>query len=426
MDWWEEDLEGGRFGDYRIEKKLGEGGMAEVFLAEGLPSGLHSGRRVAIKVPLLAQVAPASLKYLLARFEKEVRLQSTEPTAGVVTMLGAGETRDRRGVARPYLVMEYLTGGTLADRLGQREPLLENRRARLQTLEEVLEWLPPIARTLDALHRCTPQRLHRDVKPENILFNGAGDPFLSDFGIATLLDDEASGSLYGSRTSFSESPGSSGYQAPEVFSGEKLAASDQFSLGVTVYEAMSGYLPIRFDSRDTYKSRMAKWNPTPLHVHRPELDGATVQAVMKAISGDPAGRHINCMAFARELHRVVNAGGQAKEHIKPEPPPSRPPPTGRFRLVDAENGRTLCTLDIGGAVTVGREPPADVCLQESEISKQHARFGIDDKGQIWVEDLGSTNGVWFGPGKRLRSGRTKLQRGQIVYLADKHHPVRID
>ena len=307
MNWWEEDLEEGRFGDYRIERKLGEGGMAEVFLAVGLPSGVHRGRSVAIKVPKLSQVAPASLKYLLARFEKEVLLQSQEPIPGVVTMLGAGEMRDRGGVARPYLVMEYLTGGTLAERLGRNEPLLDGRRERPQTLEEVLEWLPSIARTLDDLHRCTPQRLHRDVKPENVLFNRAGSPFLSDFGIATLLDDEVSGSLHGSQVA---TPGSPGYQAPETYAGDKLAASDQFGLGVTVYEALAGHLPVKVRTAADYIRQTANWNPTSLQVNCPTLPKTVVQAVMQAIAGDPGQRHVNCMTFARALHRAADNATQ--------------------------------------------------------------------------------------------------------------------
>lgn len=322
MSWWETDLDDCRLGDYRIEHKLGEGGMAEVFLAVGLSSGVHENRRVAIKVPLLSKVSTSQLPYLLARFKREVRLQSVEDVKGVVTMLGAGESRDRLGVLRPYLVMSYLSGGSLADRLGMREALLDGRRSRPQTLEEILQWLPSIAQTLDSLHGCSPQRLHRDVKPDNILFNQTGEAFLSDFGIATLLDDSSSGSSSGS---LAGTPGSPGYQAPESYRGEKLAVSDQFGLGVTVYEALSGHLPVKVRSHTEYIQKTANWNPSSLQDYCPGLPKGAALAVMKAISGDPEERHSSCIQFARILERALNAEAEPRPLHAPPPSPPKPP-----------------------------------------------------------------------------------------------------
>lgn len=302
MSWWQSDLEDGRLGDYRIDGKVGEGGMAEVFRCVGV-AGVHRGRTVAIKVPRIGAVAPDDLAHYLRRFQREIELQNAEPIAHVVTMLGSGEITDKRGVRRPYLVMDYYGGGSLGAALGGRA----GRRERTQSLEEVLRWLLPIAAALDDLHSSASMdvdvggsaRLHRDIKPDNILFSTRGRPFLSDFGVATSLSNQGNGSVLtgtGLRT-----PGSWGYSAPESLRGESMPASDQFSLAVTVYEALTGLLPVQVTTPEAYWAAMANWNPSLLHERCPEMPRAASHAVMRAISAKPADRFQSCSEFARAV-----------------------------------------------------------------------------------------------------------------------------
>ena len=299
MQWWE-SLEDGALSDrYRIERKLGEGGMAEVFLARQEPLG----RKVAIKFP---KVGFDESPHLLRRFKREVERQDQERIVGVIGLLDAGERVDSDGHKHPYLVMEYVSGGSLADMLGGRF----GARLHRQSIDDVMVWLPPIAATLDRLHGRG--LLHRDVKPDNILFNADGDPLLADFGIATSLDDAQSGSE-GSSTSLWV-VGSPGYMSPEIMASEKAASSDQFSLGITVYEALTGRLPMVPQNLGAWMKALANWHPEHLSNLCPDLPQGVADAVMKAISSEGKERFASCTAFA---NRVRDARAEKPDAQRP-------------------------------------------------------------------------------------------------------------
>jgi len=295
MSWWEQ-LDGPVLGRYRIERLLGEGGMARVFLA----TDVKAGRAVAFKTPKLESFPPDRVQELLARFNREFRSQASDPIQGVIPIYESGEFTDNAGIERPFLAMQYLSGGSLADKLrGQ-----IGRRDHRQTLGEVLDWLVPIARTLDRLH--ARKYLHRDVKPDNILFNTDGDPFLADFGIVGTLDDALNGSTLGIvATGLMGSPGSPGYQSPESIQADSslrnVSSSDQFSLAVSVYEALSGALPARAGTSQEWYGALMHWAPIPLSEPAPEMPQAAVAAVMKAMSLQPRGRFTSCSEFAKAL-----------------------------------------------------------------------------------------------------------------------------
>ena len=318
MRWWEQ-LDAPVLGRYRIDRLLGEGGMARVFLA----TDVRADRPVAFKTPKIESFPPESVNELLSRFSREFRAQASDPIQGVIPIYESGEFTDDDGVVRPFLAMQYLPGGSLGDALGGDI----GRRVHRQTLGEVLDWLVPIARTIDRLH--ARKYLHRDIKPDNILFNSDGDPFLADLGIVGSLDPALGGTAMGSTAlGVLGSPGSPGYQSPESIQADpalrNITASDQFSLAVTVYEALAGKLPMAASTNQAWYGALMHWSPTPLSVPCPDLPAAASDAVMKAMDAQASGRFVSCSEFAKSL---VAAAGEAP--VIPEasltPSPASPP-----------------------------------------------------------------------------------------------------
>ena len=214
-------LIGQSLGHYHILEQLGEGGMATVYKAYDT----HLERDVAVKVIRLDQFSPASLREVLTRFEREAKSLARLTHPNIVNISDYGEQDNI-----PYLVMEYLPGGTLKDRLGK--PM---------RWQEVCKLLLPIAQALDFAHE--QNLIHRDVKPSNILLTKKGQPMLTDFGIAKILD--AGGQTL---TATGVGIGTPEYMAPEQWMGKTTHQSDVYSLGVVMYEMITGRPPFTADT----------------------------------------------------------------------------------------------------------------------------------------------------------------------------------
>ena len=204
---------------YRIERKLGQGGMAAVYLA----IQQSFGREVALKImsPLLN-----SDPSFTTRFMREARIVAHIHHASIVPVFDVGEHQPYH-----YLSMEYLPGGDLKQRIlkGSGNP---------QLLIEVCGALCP---ALDLAHR--KGFVHRDIKPENVLFREDGTPVLTDFGIARAVDSGTSLTMAGMLV------GTPSYMSPEQVKGQELdGRSDLYSLGIVCYEILTGTVPFRADS----------------------------------------------------------------------------------------------------------------------------------------------------------------------------------
>ncbi len=204
---------------YRIERKLGQGGMAAVYLA----IQQSFGRKVALKImsPLLN-----SDPSFTTRFMREARIVAHIHHASIVPVFDVGEHQPYH-----YLSMEYLPGGDLKQRIltGSGNP---------QLLAEVCGALCP---ALDLAHR--KGFVHRDIKPENVLFREDGTPVLTDFGIARAVDSGTSLTMAGMLV------GTPSYMSPEQVKGNELdGRSDLYSLGIVCYEILTGTVPFRADS----------------------------------------------------------------------------------------------------------------------------------------------------------------------------------
>src|SRR6266550_537829 len=201
-------------GRYRLHELLGRGGMSEVWHAEDL----ELGRDVAIK--LLAADADR------ARFEREARAVASLAHPNVMQLYDYGESD-----GRPYMVLEYVPGGTLEDRLGDGRPLPD---------DETYEIAVGIASGLAHAH--ARGVVHRDLKPANVLFDEEGRPKIADFGIARLAVGE------GTLTEAGPLLGTAAYISPEQAMGEPArAASDVYSWGVILFRMLTGRLPFESD-----------------------------------------------------------------------------------------------------------------------------------------------------------------------------------
>src|SRR5262249_54072966 len=173
------------------------------------------------------------------------------------------------------------------------------------TPESAIPWITPVAEGLDFIH--SQGVIHRDVKPGNILFDGYGNAFLADFGIAKALGGEETG-----LTSTGASPGSPSYMAPEAGTPDALGPHyDQYSLAVVVYKALSGRLP--HEGR-TALEVILKRNvdpPVPLRQAAPKVSAAVEAVVMHALARRPGDRFGSCRALAAAYVGAGTGGAPA-------------------------------------------------------------------------------------------------------------------
>lgn len=211
------NLIGQSIGRYRIIEPLGEGGMAEVYLA-------FDGRlecNVAIKFIRINRLSSDANSISLKRFEREAKAVASLSHPNIIKVMDYGEYEET-----PYLVMEHVTGGSLKKRMGKPMPC-----------DEAVKIITPIARALAYAHNHN--IIHRDVKPSNILINEFDEPLLIDFGIAKLIDNTDGQTL----TSVGMGMGTPEYMAPEQWIGKFSPAVDVYSLGAILYELITGRKP---------------------------------------------------------------------------------------------------------------------------------------------------------------------------------------
>jgi len=286
------DLSGQTIGRYRILEKLGEGGMAVVYKAYDT----RLEREVAIKIIRREVFSPLVLERVLKRFEREAKALAKLSHPNIVHVHDYGKYR-----GAPYLVMEYLPGGILKSTSGT--PLPSGLPARLGW-QEAAKLLLPIAEALDYAH--SQNVIHRDVKPSNILLTGRGQPMLSDFGIAKILEDEQTQGLTASGTGV----GTPEYMAPEQWTGKTCPQSDLYSLGVVFYELVTGRKPY---TADTPAALMLKQINDPLPPPRqfaPDLPEGVEKVIVKALAKKPDERHASLKEFSAALEAQLS--GQTK------------------------------------------------------------------------------------------------------------------
>jgi len=292
------DFSGQAIAHYHVIEKLGHGGMATVYRAYDT----RLERDVAIKVVRKESIPPEQLERILKRFEREAKALAKFIHPHIVPVHDYG---DYQGA--PYLVMAYLPGGTLKEQIGKPMPAAQ-----------ALACVIPIADALSYAHKRG--IIHRDVKPSNILVTEEGVMMLSDFGIARLLEESTT-----QLTATGMGVGTPEYMAPEQWQGQAVAASDQYALGVVLFELLTGQRPF---SADTPFAVALKVMNEPLP--RPSdlaqgIPPALERLLFKALARNPQERFEDMAA----LHNALQAqqhGNTAPVLAESAASPPTPPP----------------------------------------------------------------------------------------------------
>jgi serine/threonine protein kinase len=275
-------LIGQNFERYKILERLGEGGMATVYKAYDA----RLDREVAIKVIRRDAFPPDQMDMLMKRFERESKSLAKLSHPNIVGVLDYGEFD-----GSPYLVMEYLSGGTLRERLGKPFPW-----------REAVQMILPIANALEYVHDRS--IINRDIKPSNILMTDKGQPMLTDFGLVKLFGDEAKEGTH--LTSSGTGLGTPDYMAPEQWTGETTTQSDLYSLGVVLYEMITGHRPYTADTPAGVLLKQAT-EPLPLPTrYITDLPHDVESVVLKALAKDPKNRYTDMRAFVSELQNLLS------------------------------------------------------------------------------------------------------------------------
>lgn len=313
-----------QLGNYRLVRLLGQGGFAEVYLGEHI----HLKTKAAIKV-LQAQLSGGDRD----SFTREAQIIASLVHPHIVRVLEFGIENNV-----PFLVMDYAPGGTQRQAMGQPLPL-----------PTIVSYVKQAASALQYAH--DRKIIHRDVKPENMLLRQRDELLLSDFGIALV----AQSSRYQSRSPVAA--GTISYMAPEQLQGQACAASDQYSLGIVVYEWLCGECPFR-GSYTEVGSQHTFAAPPSLRAKVPTTPPEVEDVVFTALAKEPQGRFANVQLFAQVFERacqgkVINLDSRKYPTtlpIVPPIPPGQPssinptilpsPPVGRPSASTGKHKRT--------------------------------------------------------------------------------------
>jgi serine/threonine-protein kinase len=277
---------------YELEQKIGEGGMARVYRGRDL----RLNRRVAVKVLHSHYASDANF---LSRFHHEAQAAANLHHPNIVDVFDVGQDRDIH-----YIVMEYVSGSDLKSEILKQGPLPIDRAIAIGVA---------VAEGLEAAHRVG--MVHRDIKPQNIILGEDGQVKITDFGIAKSA-------LSTAMTETGITFGTADYISPEQAKG--LAAtprSDIYSLGITLYEALTGRLPFVGDNSIAVALQHVGEDPAPLRMYNPRIPPQIEAIVLRALAKDPDQRP----ASARDLARLLL--GQrtlSEQETTVRPVPSRP------------------------------------------------------------------------------------------------------
>jgi len=267
------DRVGQQFGNYRLVSLLGQGGYAEVYLGQHV----RLNQQAAIKV-LHTHLTDQEAE----RFQQEAHLISTLVHPAIVRIFDYDVQE-----GTPFLVMDYAPNGSLR----RRYP-----KGSLMSLPQIVSFVKQVAAALQYAHE--QKLIHRDVKPENMLLGRREEVLLSDFGIATIAHSTDSLSASGQGA-----VGTIAYMAPEQIEGHPRVASDQYALGVVVYEWLCGERPFEGSVTEIIVKHLSM-PPPPLRERLPTISAEVEQVVLRALAKEPKERFASVQEFAGVLEQA--------------------------------------------------------------------------------------------------------------------------
>ena len=337
------NLIGQSLGRYHILEQLGEGGMATVYKA--YDTRLETD--VAVKVIRTENLPQNGIERALKRFEREAKSLAKLTHPNIVKVTDYGEYD-----GKPFLVMPYLPGGTLKQLLN----------GTPMPWQDVCRLMLPIAQALEYAHE--QGLIHRDVKPSNILLTEKGLPMLGDFGIAKILELDETTALTGTGMGV----GTPEYMAPEQWTGKTVAQSDIYSLGIVLYELVTGRKPYQ---ADTPAAILLKQATDPLPRPRkfaPNLPELVERVLFKALAKTLGERYQNAGDFAAALDKLISV----------QPLKSRNATPGKERQED------LATID---SFSPDQPAPANAPVQQKKSDLEQGNLlPIRGRGnlKVWV------------------------------------------
>ena len=393
---------------YLLERELGRGGMATVYLARDL----RHDRLVALKVlhpELAATVGPE-------RFQREIRLAARLQHPHILTVHDSGET-----AGQLWFTMPLVEGESLRDRL---------RRETQLPVEDALRIATDAARALQYAH--DHGVVHRDIKPENLLLTTDGSTLVADFGIARALDTAGIEQL----TETGLSVGTPAYMSPEQASGERTvdARSDQYSLACVLYEMLAGEAPFTGPTAQAVIARRLSGEIPPLRRVRPSVPASVEQATLRALAPVPADRFPDAAAFAHAIASVTPESAVSTTVI------ARPPIRARRRTSGLIGGALLLAAAVavwhpwhptrGAALLVGdrgdttqRRPTVIAVLPFENLGPADDEYFAAGMTDEITSRLGAVSGLGLVPSRAVqryaRTNRTMREIGRelgIDYL----------
>ena len=349
-------------GRYRIEDRIGSGGMSTVYRA--FDETLE--RQVAIKI-LHGHISEDEAS--LERFRREARTVAQLSHPHVVMVIDAGEDE-----GHPYIVFEHVRGETLKDRI--------KREGRLPVAEAVA-YAIEIGRALQAAHERG--LVHRDVKPQNVLIDDEGRAKVTDFGIALGLESDQ-------LTGAGKVIGTTDYVSPEQAMGNEVTGqSDVYSLGIVLYEMLTGSVPFAGDSHVSVAMKHVHEGLPDVQRRRPEVSAALASLIERATAKDCRARYRSMADFVHDLEEVLTyesarsggATGEATAILSQLPGAA----TGRRRL-RSRIGLALVYVLIAAAVAG---------LAALLINGEDAQQEPPDQGNLTAIALNESDGHDYDP-----------------------------